>query len=325
MRIVYLDQNKWIELGRIACGRSHSEELQGVLDFARGARDMRLACFPLSTGHYMETQKQRNPQKRLDLATFMRELSGGKTMLNPTAILEYEIEQALFRRFPGRVRAERIQRLELLGDGISHALGLGQFTLELSRAAVERATPAVRSKLECAAYTLIEEALLSFINPITRHPFRPPDLSAPDKAFKEHLDIWPDAIRGKDCVTAETMLYAGTLRDIWESVSQILARHGISLDDFAALGEQGWREFLNALPTRRVDMHLHRQWAKNRSLPTKSSDLNDWIYLGSAVMHCDVVVTERQFADLIKRDGFQCRAEVLTDLPALPRVLLSKN
>jgi hypothetical protein len=35
----------------------------------------------------------------------------------------------------------------------------------------------------------------------------------------------------------------------------------------------------------------------------KVSDLNDWAFLGVAVMHCDVVVTEKQMADLFRRGG----------------------
>ena len=68
--------------------------------------------------------------------------------------------------------------------------------------------------------------------------------------------------------------------------------------------------------------HLRRGWAKNASLkPNDSgSDLNDWAYLGVAVSYCDIVVTEKQMADLFSR-GFDTRATVVPQLGQLPELL----
>ena len=74
------------------------------------------------------------------------------------------------------------------------------------------------------------------------------------------------------------------------------------------------------MPSRRADMHLRREWAKNAQLTPKDSDLNDWVYLEVAVMQCDVVVTEKQTADLFGR-GLSMRSAVVASLADVPRLL----
>jgi hypothetical protein len=111
---------------------------------------------------------------------------------------------------------------------------------------------------------------------------------------------------------------------MWKDPIAVLAGHGIRLGEFALLGEQGWRALLDDMPSRRADMHLRNQWAKNASLTPKESDLNDWAFLGVGVSYCDIVVTEKQVADLFSR-GFETRATILTDLRQLPDMLGSDS
>lgn len=73
------------------------------------------------------------------------------------------------------------------------------------------------------------------------------------------------------------------------------------------------------MPSRRADMHIRTQWAKNANLNPKVSDLNDWTYLGIAVCYCDLVVTENQMNDLLRRaDEFAPKTtSLLSDLMKL--------
>jgi hypothetical protein len=118
MKVIYLDQNHWIELSRAAHSRASRAETPMVLDMLRRARASGRACFPLSYAHYVETRKQRIPDRRRRLATFMLELSDGMTLAPPPVVLRREIEMTLGRCFPGRVVLEP---LEFLGLGLAHA------------------------------------------------------------------------------------------------------------------------------------------------------------------------------------------------------------
>jgi hypothetical protein len=67
-------------------------------------------------------------------------------------------------------------------------------------------------------------------------------------------------------------------------------------------------------------MHLKRQWAKNAALPPHDSDLIDWSFLSLAVSYCDIVVTEKQMANLFSR-GFNTRATMVSQLSQLPELV----
>lgn len=117
MKIVYLDQNKWIELSREAHGLDPSHRHVGVLSAVREAAEQGVACFPLSMGHYKETYAHSDPARRLRLASFMLSVSRNETLAPIEAIVEGEIEEALSRAFPGRVS---VRALRLLGRGLEH-------------------------------------------------------------------------------------------------------------------------------------------------------------------------------------------------------------
>ena len=67
-------------------------------------------------------------------------------------------------------------------------------------------------------------------------------------------------------------------------------------------------------------MHLKRQWAKNADLRPQDSDLIDWGFLSMAVSDCDIVVTEKQKANLFSR-CFNTRATIIAQLSQLPKLV----
>jgi hypothetical protein len=76
MKAVYLDQNKWIDLARVYHDKAADPALRPVLDAALAASQNGSAAFPLSAVHYIETWKNREPQRRTRLDEFMWNLSG---------------------------------------------------------------------------------------------------------------------------------------------------------------------------------------------------------------------------------------------------------
>ena len=71
---------------------------------------------------------------------------------------------------------------------------------------------------------------------------------------------------------------------------------------------------MDAIPTRKLDIHLHRQVLKNDHYKPKESDLEDWAGLGAAACYADAVVCEKHFASLLARDGFTHHARIETNL-----------
>ena len=100
----------------------------------------------------------------------------------------------------------------------------------------------------------------------------------------------------------------------------MIARHGLNSDQVASTRDE-FRSLVDALPSRCVDLHLHRQVLRNPTLRPKENDLEDWGAMAPAAAHCDFLVCEKHFASLVLRDGFTPRAKVLTDVRYLPDAL----
>lgn len=74
---------------------------------------------------------------------------------------------------------------------------------------------------------------------------------------------------------------------------------------------------LNSMPTRKLDIHLHKQILKNPNYKPKITDLGDWGGIGIASCYCDVVICEKHFADLLNRDSYVPNIRIETKLENL--------
>jgi hypothetical protein len=312
MKLVYLDQNHWIDLTRTTSGKATHRDISALPSLLVQARTEGRACFPLSLAHYIETQKQHDPERRQRLASYMLELSEGRTVAPPHVVLRHEIEIALAPYFPGRVSPSPLQ---FLGSGLTHAADQN-FDFELTWPNEAAAVPKVlRLAIEAKFVALARAALLSGVAPGMAAGAPLTDLG-PERRFMDGLEKWRGVAGRHSARDLNRRIYSLTLGDILSDIWTVLKFHGIAQHEFAALGEKAWSAILEAMPSRRADMHLHREWAKNVILKPKESDLNDWAYLGVAVMYCDIVVTERQVANLFSR-RFATTARVIADLSEL--------
>ena len=117
--IVYLDQNKWIELGKIYHKKDKSIEAQKILSEFDVARESGV-IFPISSVHYVENARISNDDRRSRLGEVMWHYSNGKTIASYRELLRYEIEVALSEFF----KSIKPRKVDLIGKGISHAFGM---------------------------------------------------------------------------------------------------------------------------------------------------------------------------------------------------------
>jgi hypothetical protein len=290
--IVYLDQNKWIELARIVHGKEQSPHAKAILHALNAATES--GCIlPLSAMHYMETARISNADRRARLGSVMWKYSKGNTLTSYPSVVRHELEVALSNHFPC---ARPSENFALLGRGVSHAFGehrTSDLPYEVEEE-IERSMLTGNSKLN------IEP--LSFRNSVHRENFFAHLVSL--HKTKEDLpkSKW------------ENWLYAIALNDIRNPLAEVMCRHNIKKADFENLGETQLKAIMDAMPTRHLDIHLHRQVLKNLSYKAKITDLEDWAGLGIASCYCDVVVCEKHMANMIQRDRFSVKARIETNL-----------
>lgn len=292
-RYIYLDQRDWIYLGRAYHGRRDGDRYADALAVAEKAVADGTAVFPLSSTHYMETSLAPRQDWRDRLAEVMERLSGFVAIADQQVIVPHELDAAISHRFglpePGE--------LALFGQGAAHAFREPR-------------------------YRGLDRTILSapFLAPAARQAHE-----RIDDAFKQGRANQRQLFRSRgygEGVKLRQAAIGRTLADIYVPLAQAVERAGISLDMFFDEIGNDLESFVNELPSRRVIFEL--QVAQDASAATfKEGDLRDLGALAVAIAYCDVVVTERQWTDIVRKAKLDdaLGVTVTDDLAELPAIL----
>jgi hypothetical protein len=319
---VYLDQNKWIDLARAATGHPGGVRFADVLEIARHGSEAGLAVFPLSSVHYMETLRTLSGRQRHDVGGLMNELSRLVTMASPPDVLPGEIDRALRARWG---RPTELREVAIFGHGPGHAFNEEpvRFHAPLGLTVDDVA----RARIEERFTKMLEEALLT--GPSQDFPHNGIDPRASDALRERHAQEERDIgelirrLHRKGGDFRDAWL-ARTLVELTEPITESMLRAGLSPELFVELGKDGVAAFLHELPVVSAVFEIRYRRHRNPSLPWTRRDLNDLHALSMAVVHCDVVVTERHVAALMREAKLDQRhsTAVLTDLAELSEVLV---
>jgi hypothetical protein len=290
--IIYLDQNKWIELSQMLHGKNTTARAKLVLTSFLAAVDSEAAIVPVSAIHYMETARISNVGRRSRLGQTMWKISKGATIAGYPVIIRHELTNALSRHFP----QVKPGTLKLLGRGSHHAFGM----------------PPPQG-LGAAFSEKIEEAMLIGSRKLQMEPPAARNTKHRE-SFRQHLATLHQQSKRLPKNKLDNWLYAIVMADMLDPLHDVCRAFNIPADAFEALGESGLKGVIDAMPTRRLDLCLHRQVLANPQYRAKDSDLEDWAGVGVAACYCDVVVCEKHMADMFGRLPYRTKARVETDL-----------
>lgn len=239
--IVYLDQNKWIELARMFHGKDTSSRARQILHEFETACDKGDAKLPLSSCHYIETSRISNLGRKTRLGAVMWRFSKGITILGQQIIVRHELEVALAKH----VAQIRPGRIEILGKGHAHAFCIPppRGSLALFEREMERSI-------------LMGNKHLGIEPPVSRSETHRED-------FRQHLSTLRERYKDVPKDLRENWLYYMSTADILNPINDVIQKHGLTKEVIDALGEQRMKQIIDEMPTRRVDLHLHRQVLRN--------------------------------------------------------------
>jgi hypothetical protein len=317
---VYLDQAPWIYLSKARHGRADGERFREALDVCRGGVSMGLVEFPLSNGHCIETWRVGDPERRRRLAETMIELSQARSIAKPPDLCDNELDAFLAE---GLGTAPRRTPWPVFGWSFMHA---GGEIPDLTRGSVP-----LEMELEYLAN-------------------RPEGFLAHGGGHREFGDLYRDGEaglfagleEGGSAELREQIVAASAVMEIHENIAWALERAGLPPDALGPIGlarpdlpEDQITEVLTALlpsaakfmaglPTREAAMRLRQMRHQNPMAKWESNDMVDIAYLASGVVHCDVVVTEKQWVHELGRSGLlgQHHTRALSDVAELPTVLM---
>jgi hypothetical protein len=292
--IIYLDQNKWIELSQVYYGKNGMDDAISIHDIKKCKNEG--FVFPLSCFHFMEFSRISNNDRRKRLGSVMWDVSEGITLACVKDIVELEIENSL--RSLGLIKTQP-KTFELLGKGIDFAFGYR-----------------INSQMPDIFQSTMNEGMLKgselFNIPPISH-----DSIIHRENFKSHLESLQKNKLQVEKKKWGDWMYAISLLDIIKPLETVLINHNLTYQYFRSLDKKQVSNFLDNMPTRHLDMHLHMQVLKDSFYKPKISDLEDWSGLSMASCYCDYVVCEKHFAAMIKRDGYKSNAIVFTNFKDL--------
>ncbi len=320
MKRVYLDQNQWSYLSLALREEPRTPEDAIAAEAVKRSVADGTASFPLSTAHVFETWKQHRADRRQALSETMMEISRNDAIASPQTLLPPELDQALWTRFG---RPDPPTEPVPFGRGLKHLSGglAPESDPELVGYLRE-----LHPDLDDAELTDRIDALL-LAGPDENLPTA--EIGQPDLRFAEGFaaDQAEQQRRFKEEGASKDeirrTIAVKMLMDIKEPLEAGLARAGVPLDDFTALGRQGLTDFMFDLPSRVALLEL--MWRQHADLHTnwKPNDLNDLVYLSVAIGYCDIVVTERRWAAMLGQLDVRSKtgATVLGKLAELPATL----
>jgi hypothetical protein len=315
---IYLDQNKWLDLSRAHHGDTLGAPFKDALKAATTAVEAGSARFPLSAGHYFETWKHRESEKRRALGAVMAAVSRCETIGDQRTITVAEIDTALSSAFglPAEPRPATV-----FGFGAAHAFGEPQLA-DYRRIA---ATDPRYAGMDEALADLFERETLS--GPPANLPaddIAQPDLSAAQAyasgenelaaAFAEHKTPREEQ---------ERTIAFQELTDLLPLIVPALARAGIPVEEFLALGADAITELMLSMPWRGSVFALRQRRHREAHQAWKPNDLQDVSYLSLGLAYCDILVAEKQWVSRIKAAKLdeRCGTVVLADLRELAGLL----
>lgn len=187
----------------------------------------------------MEFSRIKDSGRRSRLGRVMWDFSKGATTAPLKEMLCWELEVAF-----SKMGCHVIPRdLTYIGRGIPHAFG------------EKLGTP-----IEQRFSDEIDEAMLCGTTSI------PPIYGAPSEQrqnFARHLRSLHENKNELEPAKWENWLYAISMMDITEPLHEVMSKHHMPNSYIESWGVDRLMEFMDSIPTRKLDIHLHRQVLKN--------------------------------------------------------------
>lgn len=320
MATIYFDQRIWIDLLKAHKGiEPYKQKYGDVCRKVMIASDANNHKFPFSMWTLIETHKRTKLESRKELFQFIFRVSKFNTILPWVEILSPEIRNAILisvKKQP--VNLEGV----VFGEGIGHCFSSKEVLLpkEGAKPISEEKKKEIFSALrdpDRVADALSGEVLWEYIRAEDER----------DKEMTEKLEglrkkySHPDKRKQKDIADARFLFEVIENRFIREVLNQQLDAKEYIKQVFSS--RENADNFLKQIPTAYVYHILEYARDSNKSRSIEKNDFADLGALAIAIPYCDVVVTEREWANILNKRGIGklCNTRIIHDINELMQVL----
>lgn len=284
MDIVFLDQNKWIELAQVHSGRTTSGPMARLFPQLVAAVQRKHVLFPLSVANIMETAKRNDHRSRRHIAETQAMLSLGYVHRSRASRMAVELRAAIQRRFgaepvampphwaiaPGFMQAfEPMDELMAVPEELAHVRRLN---------------------------SLMHPAALYLDYMVNQEDTRRREANAALTQGLSELVIRIESRRKRfanETVDFRRRVYAAQCWvDHLELLNQTVAALGYSFDQLRALGDRAMRALLEDVPTMNVEIEMAAR-LESKTGTLSANDVLDMQSFYTAIPYSDRVVAEK--------------------------------
>ncbi|MFT3941546.1 hypothetical protein [Rhodopseudomonas sp.] len=312
VQIIYLDQNKWIDLLRAVKYPTDFPKLRRVLTRLVEESRTGQVIIPLTQTNIYETHKINDPDRRNDLAYVQATLSQGRVFRGRSKRLEIEIP-AVLRKAYGLEPIECVP-LWFLSEVFFEA------TLEwqdprlapISNRVVEaiRKAPARRlfEYLTLTPENVRRKAIINF--------------TEQSEELKRRLETRRSHHANESLSMRRRLYSAAMMIDELDVILRLVRQAGLPEQDEHEILRKTSRQIVSDAPTYCIEREIALR-LESQSRPIDQNDLRDMQAFSTVLAYANVVVAETLFANLTIQSGLHKKfgTVVTTDLLSLPDIL----
>ncbi|WYB31079.1 hypothetical protein V6574_16445 [Streptomyces sp. SM1P] len=283
--VVYLDQNQWSLLSNA----NHSAPKSSEADRAAARMlkewvDQREIILPASAGHYYETGKRFNTDKRYSLGLTILQYSRGWQMRDPLQVRRNELHDAFCYRLgrPGSVRSEPV--FTLAPEALHSP----------TRSAGIDTPSAVQNHLDFQTKALLAASVSIDTMLDTQRVEEGPDTGW--ATGSQRFSDWLDEL-AQDSQQKRKAIDLHLVTDLQRELAEEAAAADVSKELFRQWGFKGWVQAIGESPAVGLFREILHSRHLNKGTTWRPNDLQDMIYLSCAAGYADFVVCEKHMRD----------------------------
>jgi hypothetical protein len=299
-KIVYLDQNIWINLAQFYYGIKNDVHISNLCEVILKKLESNDLIIPLSVVHLIEAHHIQDNERRDKLIEFMLKVSRNNTIIpfnNNT--IEAEIRQAICKRIEHPI----IDLKDfIIGKGIQGIFG-GRLTFEFPKGLKKEQLKQIKDFKEKSVKWLESQEALSWVSK-NHEIFEDVNDKQNSDLINEIEKIRLEYNKVKD----QKLRYKVFLLKNFEAVvspriTKICTEIGISEESvfLETWTEEDWMKFIKEIPSFYILFNLSYWSEKNFNRPIQKNDLNDVYSLTISIPYCDIIACEKMFASIAKQ------------------------
>jgi len=311
-KIIYFDQNAWIDLAKIYYGSPNHQE-KNLLEKILNASKEETTVFPISIVHLGEINKIQRMSRRTKLAQLMAQVSKGYTVIPYwNRIIDLEVEN-LVRDL---VKIPKIDiKKYWLGKGVSQLIGMKPNIVDDGNIPKEQLNQLNKALEESLVNTKTVELLLAYPHYFASH--EKDAIEAIEIFEKNRVDL--QEFKDKD-FRFRVFLARNALNTIGPRISRILIKYNLPPKILEIiLPKDGFNEFLERIPTAMCEFYLLYFRDQQLQRPIQVNDSLDIWHLTLGIPYSDIVVTENMWTSICYQSKLneKCNTIILNSINEL--------